>query len=269
MNLRYPLYVLCSAMLLLQACDKDDDDPQEDTIPCLPPALSNHVIAFYPFSNGSLNDLSGNNIHLVNNTTAKPAMDRLGNSSCAFEFDNFPNKADSLTTGTVQKLTGLSTFSVSLWYMPLDTAVQATNAKMEMMVSHDKWYVSLYDCRKPNFNYADAGINKGWSVWDTNMTAVTTPNVCQVEQVKRTNVWTHVVVTFDKTNNKAQIYRDGVLRDEDVNYTPAAASPYFNPALLTIGGTFTGRLDDIVIFDKVLSQAEVSQVYQAVACCTQ
>ena len=67
-------------ILLLTSCDKND-------IPCIPSDLQNHVIACYPFSNGSLNDVSGNDFHLVNPNNIPPSNDRDGNLSCAYAFD--------------------------------------------------------------------------------------------------------------------------------------------------------------------------------------
>jgi hypothetical protein len=46
--------------LTLFSCEKKGD------MPCIPLSLQNHVIAFYPFSNGSLSDVSGNDLDLVN-----------------------------------------------------------------------------------------------------------------------------------------------------------------------------------------------------------
>ena len=49
---------------LLTSCDKNE-------IPCITSELQNHVIAFYPFSSGSLHDVSGNDLHLVNPNNIK------------------------------------------------------------------------------------------------------------------------------------------------------------------------------------------------------
>jgi len=42
---------------------------------CIPVSLQNSVVAYYPFSNGSINDFSGNNQHLINMTTASATSD--------------------------------------------------------------------------------------------------------------------------------------------------------------------------------------------------
>lgn len=56
-------------MGLIVSCDNDDNadntEPDLDEgISCIPDNLLGNLIAFYPFSGGSLNDFSGNNYHL-------------------------------------------------------------------------------------------------------------------------------------------------------------------------------------------------------------
>ena len=45
------------------SCDRNGGNSK---ITCLPNSVSGNVLAFYPFSKGTLNDLSGNNHHLIN-----------------------------------------------------------------------------------------------------------------------------------------------------------------------------------------------------------
>lgn len=77
---------LVGLILIISSCAKD----KGKKLPCIPNELANKVIAFYPFSNGSLNDFSGNNQNLTNTTTAHSSSDRNGNTNCAYEFDNIP-----------------------------------------------------------------------------------------------------------------------------------------------------------------------------------
>ena len=76
-------------------------------------------------------------------------------------------------------------------------------------------------------------------------------------------VWQHVVVTFDGTTLKS--YRDGeLMNDED-------ASPFIDPTpslyLGTLGpisnANFEGALDDIGVWDRVLSSEEVQALLNA------
>jgi hypothetical protein len=81
-------------ILLLAAagCNKSSETDGAASMDCLPADMQSGVIAFYSFSNGSINDYSGNNYHLTNGTTASPAEDRAGNPNCAFLFNRYKNE---------------------------------------------------------------------------------------------------------------------------------------------------------------------------------
>ena len=78
---------LTTFLVTILGCNSDDQNSEiEDIMDCIPINLQNSVVAYYPFSNGSINDFSGNNQNLVNNN-ASSTSDRNGNENCAFEFD--------------------------------------------------------------------------------------------------------------------------------------------------------------------------------------
>ena len=99
------IYII-GLLLIAVSCKKNDNE--EKTIPCIPSGLSNNVIAFYPFSNGSLNDMSGNQHHLTNPTSATSSSDRNGNTNCAYEFKNIPSLSEFLTTTNTSFLNNLN-----------------------------------------------------------------------------------------------------------------------------------------------------------------
>ena len=99
------LFFLLSALLFF-SCDEDD----QFTTSCLPANLQNGVIAFYPFNNGALSDVSSGGNDLVNTTAASAAADRNGNANCAFQFDNTQAAEEFLTTTNTNFLNGLSAF---------------------------------------------------------------------------------------------------------------------------------------------------------------
>lgn len=249
-----PVILIC-VILFLDSCDPT-------SIPCLPPSSQTDIAAFYTFSNGSLNDDSGNNQTLTNTTSATPAADRFGNPNCAFEFDNLPTSAEFLVRSNASFLTTLTDFSVSLWYQPLDPTRPI--GMREFFVSHDyslacpdktgDWSVGLSDCRKAAFGMLN-------SVWDNDITAD-----CNCESDARTNSWHHLVATYSQNTTEMKIYRDGILQDA-VTGNANCAPPLVNSGILYIGKDYTGRLDDIVILSRVLSQSEVNDLYHLFPCC--
>lgn len=106
-NLR--IITAITLLSIVYSCEKHPQNDEKKYIPCLPTSLTANVLAFYPFSNGTVNDLSGNQNHLVNTTTAKSTSDRNGNDSCAYEFVNLPNSTEFLTTSATNFLNGFTT----------------------------------------------------------------------------------------------------------------------------------------------------------------
>jgi hypothetical protein len=78
--------------------------------------------------------------------------------------------------------------------------------------------------------------------------------------------WHHLVFTYDATNNDRHIYWDGA--DQPVDDNPAAGD-FTGTGTFRIGGrwdgndNFQGWLDDLYVYDSALSQADVTQLYNA------
>lgn len=265
-------YFLTSIMLfsLFIGCEpepNENDGSGNKQIACLPAGLSANVIAFYPFSKGSLNDISGNNEHLVNNTTAKPSTDRNGNIDCAYQFDNLPNASEFLENANTTFLNNLNAFSVSLWYLAEDTT--RADGIFETIISRDdtamcpnrsgQWSIGLYDCRVAIFGRTN-------SVRDNFLPG----NLdCKGELKARTDTWTHVVATFQKSSLSMSIYRNGVLQETDAGHANCGSvvPSYFDIGDLFIGKRFTGKVDDIIIYNKTLNAQEVSSLFNMAPCC--
>lgn len=262
------LKIIFTACLIaiVGSCSKDAETIQATQIPCLPKSLSNNVLAFYPFSKGTLNDISGNKHHLINTTTAKPTQDRNANDSCAYEFDNIPVSSEYLTNSATDFLNGLTEFSVSLWYQPQDTSI--SSQQFQSLVSSDmgnncpdkngQWSIALYDCRKALFF-------KTSSVWDKH-----TPGFsCEQEISSRTNVWHHLVATYNQSGLVMKIYKNGILQDTASGNGNCGSVVTNNHKIgdLVLGKDYTGKIDDVIIFNKTLTQAEVTMLYKLETCC--
>jgi len=239
----------------------DDDNL---TLDCLPVNLQNGVIAFYPFNDGSLDDESSNSNDLSNSTTAAPSSDRNGNTFCAYEFQNNQTSVEFITTTNTSFLNNLDAFSVSIWYEPLDTNRNVGFFEVLLGRGSDghcpdrrgEWSVGLFDCRKAVFGHNN-------SVWarGSNLT-----NSCQEEVVALTDQWHHVVATKD--GDEYKIYFNGMLNDQDIgnaNCTNLHLAEDIGD--LFIGSRYTGKVDDILIYDRALSAAEVTALFELEACC--
>lgn len=78
--------------------------------------------------------------------------------------------------------------------------------------------------------------------------------------------WYHVVFTYDSTNGEASMYLNGTLQDTTIDSTPGSSTSgsAFNVgqgACDSSGGEFTGNIDDVRIYDRELTPAEVTELY--------
>lgn len=79
------------------------------------------------------------------------------------------------------------------------------------------------------------------------------------------NVWTNVVLTYNKSlaSNNLRVYTQGVFRSPAANYTAGAS----NNLPLNIGGAgngkFSGLMDDVRIYNRVLSDSEIATLYNS------
>ncbi|MBC5835232.1 LamG domain-containing protein [Flavobacterium sp. F372] len=242
------------------SCEKSEEKTNIEQINCLPPNLQNGVIAFYSFANGSLDDSSGNNYNLTNSTTASSGMDRAGNSNCAFIFVKANNEFLKYTNPTFLDNFQTLPFSISLWYKPL-----SLNSGFEVLIGRDsglhcpntsgQWSVSLYDCRKPVF-----GINQH-SLWDDYSNSLG----CAETLADLSNVWQHLVVTCNGTDLK--LYKNGVLTTRLPGSGCSTNIPTINAGDLFLGKNYNGLLDDVIIYNNILSQFEITQLYNLQPCC--
>ena len=242
----------------------DKEDAVVFNIDCLSSNLQNGVIAFYPFSNGSLADKSINGNDLSNSSTATPATDRNGNTTCAYQFDDSPGNDEFLTTTATSFLDGLNEFSISIWYQPLDAS--RNGIEIEALISrgdgvscpnkNGEWSISLYDCRQAVFGHNN-------SIW----AAYNDPDKsCQEIVTALTDKWHHVVAV--KNNDDYKFYFNGNLVGTK---TGDADCFNFNAAEdlgdLFIGKRYTGKIDDIIIYDREITQTEVTELFELEECC--
>ncbi|MEM1215956.1 MAG: LamG domain-containing protein [Bacteroidota bacterium] len=150
-------------------------------------------------------------------------------------------------------LDNLSAFSISLWYYPLDDS--RPGGKYESLLSRGEdgrcpnrsgeWSVGLYDARRAVFGHDN-------SVW--------AGPVSEVEN------WYHVVAVLDGDNYK--IYWNGSLEEEE---TGNANCSNFRAAedigQLFVGAMFTGKIDDVLLYDRVLTANEINELYELDTCC--
>jgi len=225
-----------AAQTALSACDIVVPNPSGCDNPGV---LTDDLIVYMTFSN-SLADLKHGYTTAADSTFV---ADRSGNANCAVAFNGtqqiqiISNAANSIVQG--------DPFSVSLWFKMQNTEVGDYEHLFRKGVQGEAGFnISVYDMNTPLFGVPSA------QVWDNNWNQDNT-------LWNDTTNWHHLVITYD-ANNTARLYRDGVLQNtENFNATiGATALDYY------IGQNFTGFLDDLRVYKKVLTDAEVQTLFE-------
>lgn len=246
--MRYVLLLLIISVVFI-GCDDDDSS----SISCLPSSLQDDVIAFYPFTNGSLEDFSLLGHDLDSLVNAVPALDREGNPNCCYEFNNKGIRHEYLLSKKPQFLDGLNDFTISLWYQPLDSTISGSS--LEVLVGRGtgqrcpdrrgEWSAGLYDGRTPVFGHNHAA-------WSTKRA--------------ETNAWAHL--TYIKSADSLQVFFEGTLTGLAIGQAGCSNLHLAqDTGALYIGNHYTGRIDDVIIFNRAISRQEINILKDLGSCC--
>jgi len=202
---------------------------------------TNGLVGYWPF-NGNANDESGNgNNGVVNGATL--TSDRFGNVNSCYSF----NGASYIQVNNWNAITGNSSFTVSFWTKPSQ--------------NNNGWVLSFgTSSNGQGFeagNYGWGGENFGAQIWSYNYTPSTLTTTTF-------NNWTNITIVY--SNNNLNAYKNGILvATQIVNYTTINLAQ----GILSIGKQidfnefYNGSLDDISIYNRALTQSEITGLYNA------
>jgi hypothetical protein len=219
---------------------------------------TNGLVGYWPFS-GNANDASSNG----NNGTVYGAAltnDRFGNPNSAYTFNGSSDYIDLYsTTNILNTINGLLQFSVSYWaFIPTNSA--------GCIWGH--W----------SNNSGGVGINCGLKSSFVNGVGFSASNYsgcCEFVQTSFTafNAWSHVVVVFDSTQLLNSDIIKTYVNGQIISYSSGgiANTPLGNGTSLFIGRRnidfnnfgdyFLGSVDEIGIWNRALTQAEITTLY--------
>ncbi len=225
-----------------------------DTIPCVPAGLKKNVIAFYPFTKGSIKDFSLDGRDLKMNGSPTPVKDRNGNANCAFSFKRSSN--DNLSTnGSFTDGFENKSFSVSMWYQPQNDDNPSQHLYTRLKNNYNRsWSVNLSDCNELFFG--NDGTYLSYDLKDS--------IDCKDNVSKESANWKHVAAIFDGKNFK--LYKDGALSKNVVDPAKYGTMTQ-NIGDIFVGESYTGFIDDIILFNKALTDSEVQTLFGMDTCC--
>jgi hypothetical protein len=220
------------------------------------------LVAWWPFNGNTLDEsLNGNNGYEVNVTLSS---DRFGQENKCYHFDE---AGEYISVNNNESLSLDSSFSISLWFCSENTS--AFNS-----------FISKASCNNPNiqgyvcglWDFYTAGSNSKLNfqaypyMYDAN------PTLPQENGLIELNKWHHFVVTYDDNSNNLTYY----LNNEFVESIELYFDIQQTDLELVIGNhldffygacqnTFMiGKLDDIGIWNRVISNTEIENLYNSI-----
>jgi hypothetical protein len=210
--------------------------------------------------NGNANDASGkgNNGTVLGGTTL--TSDRFNNLNSAYTVDgiNCPNaKGISLPA----LIDNSNSYSISIWFKTVDS----TKSDQNILNSYPHQYIDL------NFNYPFFGFTNKTCSWIGNGTWQVSGNSIYWNTFSLNN-WHNIIVI--KNTSSISYFQDGVLVFTQVitsSFNVGNFTSIVIGALSINGGsqcyeTFKGKLDDVGIWNRALTVAEVANLFLSYNC---
>ena len=201
----------------------------------LDPSLTTNLVAQYLF-NGNVLDSSGTGAHGTIIGGAALTTDRFGVANKAYSFNGtsqyieFPNTVANVTTS--------KPYSISVWI----NQISGTNILGK-------------------YHNLDAGLTQ----FLLNTNSVIGNGTNTLPFANPSSGWNHYVVILQSGTGNTKMYRNGVLLTSGtVTYNNAITVTKFVVGRISDGGYydyFNGKIDDIRVYDKVLTASDVASLY--------
>ncbi len=230
---------------------------------------ANGLVGWWPF-NGNANDESGNgNNGVVNGAIL--SSDRFGNSNNSYLFNGQSNFISVPHNNTFNFS---NQYSVSVWFKIPDYSPNPSGTHPNGLIDPSRSLV----CKPRSSGWADGNINIKFAPGDINFISDTLINsgsfgIASVSAttIPTLNMWHNVIVTYNGLYMKL-IY-DGILQDSiSASGTMISTTEdlFFGKGFSTVSYNwyrwFNGHLDDIGIWNRALTQQEITDLYNAVNC---
>ena len=250
--------VLISILGLIYSCKKKDDVKID---------LNKNLVAYYPFS-GNANDESGNS----NNGTVYDAtlsMDRFGNNNSAYYFNGSSSYIDCGNNPLLKR--SLTDFSICFWINPSSYSEGTTFAILSNRCNQADGSISgsMVDMPGPNYQGFDSASVVEKRIRLTLRGGIYATFIYSDSKVEL-DKWTFVTVCYQyngSNQNVGTIYLNGVKQvEKTMNDIPDAGSTPtyigFEPYGVSPLYHFHGFIDDVRIYNKVISNEEINALFK-------
>lgn len=220
--------------------------------------LTSNLMVCMPFK-GNANDFSGNNRHGVA-TSVTLTTDRYGAAGNAYQFDR--NNDSHIAVNSFSNIAPTNELTIAMW-----AKSDITTSNCLFIIDPDVANDRCVGCAQ----YLNG--SSTMMVWDYGDIAGTGRIVVQNIPTDITN-WHHYVYVISQSGNIKKTYLDGTMNYSGP-YTMSVANknkPFFIGGGYSNGSSgkimWSGKIDDVCIFNRALTQAEVTALYTATALCS-
>jgi hypothetical protein len=222
------------------------------------------------FNGTLLPDLGVDTVNVSQNTPDEFAMDRIGGLNRALLFNSSPDNVTINSILSPNPFTGTSDgLSVSLWYKVSADSSRAILAQCydDENVANGGWRIT-WNSESLNSSFIEATYRNG------------SVDSCSVTADVTTDFYGWHMVTFIVNGDGAQLYLDDQLSIGTPWSTAPSLLPEAFPEPIYVGNysgnptpntAFAGKIDDVAVWNRTLTAAEVSLLYsgtQTIAGCT-
>lgn len=268
--------VACSFLLGIVSCDDDLPTPDPGSGDCndeiLMAPYNSGLVAYYKFVSGSVSDYSGNGHDGSITGSVISTSNPSGSADCAMEFPGTNTDYISIPSHSDFDFDETTELSIVLWYKPV--YVPGTAGVYRLLIGRDpgtglrcpdtygEYSLGTYDCMKPVFGLGTS------RVWDESFNPLLATYCDSLMMDYENSGWQNLIAIFDPSEpvSKWKIYRNGVMTADGSSICDIPYTTVYNGNLV-IGKNFIGAIDDIKVYNRVLTTSEITFLKDYVSPC--
>ena len=208
-------------------------------------ALWTNLIHYYTSDSVSTDSVGTANLTLYNGTTY--ATGKINNG---FSFDGVNDYC--MTSSGI--LPSASDMTISFW------CNITNNSGYKGLIMSKNYYTTGF-----NGGFGIRNLNGQLSITLSNGTSFLENNIAGV--VFPNNTWKFVTVTFNNTTKRVNCYIDSTLQTSNFDYTGYSNSDFSNGVRLGVAIPdnlyLNGLIDELAMFDTVLTQPQITELYNS------